>query len=105
MLAERMTGLGRQMDGFQRDVSSIQIKLDRMSSEQATQAAFTDLSARLTQNHEKQEQRIHNLEENAGKRLRELEDWKTGIGAQVKLVYVFAAVVSFAAGLIGHFWK
>lgn len=87
VLAERMTVM-------QRDVSALAIRVDRLASEQATRATITDLSIQ-----------IKSTQDQAETRLRLLEDWKTGIGAQIKLAYVLAAVFSSVAGLIGHYWK
>lgn len=39
------------------------------------------------------------------KRIRELEDWRTGMTAQIRFAYGMIPVFSAAAAVVGHYWK
>lgn len=91
---ELLLVLAERMSRLQKDVDIMGIKLDRSVSEQATRTAITDLAVQVKEYRDTTEKRIAIL-----------EHWKTGIESQVKLVYVFAALISFAFTIVGRYWK
>lgn len=86
--------LAIELSHLQQDVTTMNGKIDKLSDGQATRDLINGLSRTILERDEKTE-----------KRVRDLEDWKTGVAAQVKLAYAFAAVASTVSGVIGHFWK
>lgn len=86
--------LSERMAVMQREMSTVNTRVDRVASEQATIGAIKDLT-----------DQIKALQSQAEGRIRPLEDWKNGINAQIKLAYAFAAVCGALAGVVGHYWR
>lgn len=92
--SELLVRMSIEMSYIRRDMDGISQEMKEFSKTLATRGTMEALSEQIKET-------FQNME----KRLRVLEDWRTGVNGQVRLAYVVAATISAAIGILGHFWK
>ena len=97
--------LAERMRVTQGDITDLKAKLDQISAGIPSPSAIAEIAAQLRQSREDSE-----------RRLRMIEDWKTGDDSRAKFLkdeaarqwkYATgaAAIMSSVAGVLAHFWK